>query len=110
MRAHQIIESVQREQRIQFGVKSPRTVIAVTPTHIRTFQTLHLTGVMHSLILVPYDVVWIVVEAGGVSNETAAIIAKSGLKTIHIGFKQKMPNSWEGRHKLEAKMRIRALR
>ncbi|OAY35506.1 beta-1,4-xylosyltransferase IRX14 [Manihot esculenta] len=110
MRAHQIIESVQREQRIQFGVKSPRTVIAVTPTHIRTFQTLHLTGVMHSLMLVPYDVVWIVVEAGGVSNETAAIIAKSGLKTIHIGFKQKMPNSWEGRHKLEAKMRIRALR
>ncbi|KDP31985.1 hypothetical protein JCGZ_12446 [Jatropha curcas] len=110
MRAHQIIERVQREQRIQFGVKSPKTVIAVTPTYVRTFQTLHLTGVMHSLMVVPYDVVWIVVEAGGVSNETASIIAKSGVKTVHIGFKQKMPNSWEGRHKLEAKMRLHALR
>ncbi|KAF2295346.1 hypothetical protein GH714_032624 [Hevea brasiliensis] len=71
---------------------------------------LHLTGVMHSLMLVPYDVVWIVVEAGGVSNETASIIAKSGVKTIHVGFNQRMPNSWERRHKLEAKMRLRALR
>ena len=110
MKAHQIIERVQREQRIQFGIKNPRTVIAVTPTYVRTFQTLHLTGVIHSLMLVPYDVVWIVVEAGGVSNETAAIISKSGVKTIHIGVDEKMPNTWEGRHKLEAKMRIRALR
>ncbi|KAF2295369.1 hypothetical protein GH714_032682 [Hevea brasiliensis] len=110
LRAHQIIERVQREQRIQFGVKGPRTVIAVTPTYVRTFQMLHLTGVMHSLMLVPYDVVWIVVEAGGVSNETASIIAKSGVKTIHVGFNQRMPNSWERRHKLEAKMRLRALR
>ncbi|KAF2283760.1 hypothetical protein GH714_014941 [Hevea brasiliensis] len=110
MRAHQIIESVQKEQRIQFGVKSPKTVIAVTPTYVRTFQRLHLTGVMHSLMLVPYGVVWIVVEAGGVTDETAAIIAKSGVRTIHIGFKQRMPNSWEARHKLEVKMRLRALR
>uniref|UniRef100_A0A2P2IWX9 Glycosyltransferases n=2 Tax=Rhizophora mucronata TaxID=61149 RepID=A0A2P2IWX9_RHIMU len=110
MKAHQIIERVQREQRIQFGVKSPRTVIAVTPTYVRTFQTLHITGVMHSLMVVPYDIVWIVVEAGGVSNETASIIAKSGVKTIHIGFGQKMPNSWEGRNALEAKMRLHALR
>ncbi|XP_011008780.1 PREDICTED: probable beta-1,4-xylosyltransferase IRX14 [Populus euphratica] len=110
MKAHQIIETVQREQRTQFGVKSPRTLIVVTPTYVRTFQTLHLTGVMHSLMLVPYDVVWIVVEAGGATNETASIIAKSSIKTLHIGFTQKMPNSWEGRHKLETKMRLRALR
>ncbi|CAI0405734.1 unnamed protein product [Linum tenue] len=110
MKAHQIIERVQREQRNQFVVKNPRTVIAVTPTYVRTFQTLHLTGVVHSLMLVPYDVMWIVVEAGGVTNETAAIISKSGVKTIHIGVDEKMPNTWEGRHKLEAKMRLRALR
>ena len=110
MKAHRIIESVQREQRIQFGVKSPKAVIVVTPTYVRTFQTLHLTGVMHSLMLVPYHVVWIVVEAGGATNETASIIAKSGIKTLHIGFAQKMPNSWEGRHRLETKMRLRALR
>ncbi|KAM1109788.1 hypothetical protein EV2_009473 [Malus domestica] len=32
-----------------------KTVIAVTPTYARTFQALQLTGVMHSLMLVPYD-------------------------------------------------------
>ncbi|XVF15507.1 hypothetical protein REPUB_Repub09cG0159800 [Reevesia pubescens] len=110
MKAHRIIERVQKEQRLQFGVKDPRTVIVVTPTYVRTFQTLHLTGVMHSLMLVPYDLVWIVVEAGGVSNETASLIAKSGLKTIHVGFNQRMPNSWDERNKLESKMRLRALR
>ncbi|QDP16892.1 hypothetical protein Tsubulata_033995 [Turnera subulata] len=109
IRAHQLIERVQREQRAQFGVKNPRRVIVVTPTYVRTFQTLHLTGVMHSLMLVPYDVVWILVEAGGPTNETASIIAKSGLKTIHVGFSQRMPDSWEGRHQLEARMRLRAL-
>ncbi|CAK8539687.1 unnamed protein product [Lathyrus sativus] len=110
MKAHGIIERVQREQRALFGVKNPRTVIAVTPTHVRTFQALHLTGVMHSLMLVPYDLVWIVVEAGGVTNETASLIAKSGLRTIHVGFHQGMPNSWEERHKLESLMRLHALR
>ncbi|KAJ7944457.1 Glycosyltransferase [Quillaja saponaria] len=110
MKAHQIIERVQREQRLHFGIKNPKTVIVVTPTYVRTFQALHLTGLMHSLMLVPYDVVWIVVEAGGVTKETASIFAKSGLKTIHIGFNQRIPNWWEGRHRLEAQMRLRALR
>ncbi|KAG6729155.1 hypothetical protein I3842_01G013000 [Carya illinoinensis] len=110
MRAHQIIERVQKEQRLQFGLKNPRTVIVITPTYVRTFQALHLTGVMHSLMLVPYDLVWIVIEAGGATNETASLFAKSGLRTIHIGFRQRMPNSWEGRHHLEARMRLHALR
>lgn len=110
MQAHNIMEIVQREQRLLYGVKSPRTVIAVTPTYVRTFQTLHLTGVMHSLMNVPYNVVWIVVEAGGATNETASLIAKSGLKIFHIGLREKMPILWEDRHKLEAKMRLRALR
>ncbi|KAK7406514.1 hypothetical protein VNO78_08141 [Psophocarpus tetragonolobus] len=110
MKAHRIIERVQKEQRALFGVKNPRTVIAVTPTYVRTFQTLHLTGVMHALMLVPNDLVWIVVEAGGVTNETASIIAKSGLRTIHVGFSQRMPNSWEARHKLETRLRLHALR
>ncbi|KAL0450381.1 UNVERIFIED_CONTAM: Beta-1,4-xylosyltransferase IRX14 [Sesamum latifolium] len=91
MKAHRIIERVQTEQRSLYGVKNPRTVIAITPTYVRTFQTLHLTGVMHSLMNVPYDLVWIVVEAGGATNETASLIAKSGLRTIHIGFNGKMP-------------------
>ncbi|KAL3525665.1 hypothetical protein ACH5RR_014037 [Cinchona calisaya] len=110
MRAHRLIERVQKEQRLQYGIKNPRTVIAITPTYVRTFQTLHLTGVMHSLMNVPYDLVWVVVEAGGVTNETASLLAKSGLNTIHVEFGQKMPILWEDRHKLEAKMRLHALR
>ncbi|CAK9167115.1 unnamed protein product [Ilex paraguariensis] len=110
MKAHRIIERVQREQRFQYGVKNPRTIIAITPTYVRTFQTLHLTGVMHSLMNVPYDLIWIVVEAGGTTNETASLIAKSGLRTIHIGFNEKMPVLWEDRHKMESKMRLLALR
>ncbi|XP_041001135.1 probable beta-1,4-xylosyltransferase IRX14H [Juglans microcarpa x Juglans regia] len=110
MRAHHIIETVQKEQRLQFGVKNPRTVIVITPTYVRTFQALHLTGVMHSLMLVPYDLVWIVVEAGGATNETASLIAKSRLRTIHVGFRQRMPILWEGRHHLEVQMRLQALR
>jgi hypothetical protein len=110
MKAHGIIERVQREQKALFGVKNPKTVIAVTPTYVRTFQALHLTGVMHSLMLVPYDLIWIVVEAGGVTNETASLIAKSGLRTIHVGFHQKMPNYWDARHKVESLMRLHALR
>ncbi|KAL8473035.1 hypothetical protein ACS0TY_030036 [Phlomoides rotata] len=109
MKAHSIIERVQAEQRSQYGVKNPRTVIAITPTYVRTFQTLHLTGVMHSLMNVPYDLIWIVVEAGGTTNETASLIAKSRLKTIHIGFNRKMPLLWEDRHKLESRMRLHAL-
>lgn len=110
MRAHKIIERVQREQKAQYGVKRPRTIIAITPSYVRTFQALHLTGLMHSLMNVPYDLVWIVVEAGGITNETAALLAKSGLRTIHVGFEQKMPVTWEERHKLEVKMRLRGLR
>ncbi|KAK4488407.1 hypothetical protein RD792_004170 [Penstemon davidsonii] len=110
MKAHKIIQRVQLEQRSEYGVKSPRTVIAITPTYVRTFQTLHLTGVMHSLMNVHYDLVWIVVEAGGVTNETASLIRKSGLRIIHVGFDGKMPVLWEDRHKLESKMRLHGLR
>ncbi|KAJ4967553.1 hypothetical protein NE237_019402 [Protea cynaroides] len=109
MKAHRIMERVQREQRIQYGIKNPRPLIVITPTYVRTFQTLHLTGLMHSLMLAPYDLTWIVVEAGGITNETASLLAKTGLRTIHIGFDQRMPIAWEDRHRLEARMRLRAL-
>lgn len=110
MTAHRIIDRVQNEQRVQYGVKNPRTVIAVTPTYVRTFQTLHLTGVMHSLMNVPYDLVWIIVEAGGITNETASLVAKSGLRVMHVGFEEKMPVLWVNRHRVEVQMRMRALR
>lgn len=110
MKAHRIIERVQREQRLQYGIKDPRTVIAITPTYVRTFQTLHLTGLMHSLMNLPYDLIWIVVEAGGRTNETASLLAKSGLRVIHIEIDEKMPIYWEDRHQMEVRMRLQALR
>ncbi|KAI4386669.1 hypothetical protein MLD38_004582 [Melastoma candidum] len=111
MRAHAIIERVQREQREQFGPREPRTIIAVTPTYVRTFQAMHLTGVMHALMGAPYEVVWVVVEAGGKTNETAGLLERSGLKRVlHVGFDERMPDTWEDRGRVEARMRFRALR
>ncbi|KAJ6793115.1 putative glucuronosyltransferase [Iris pallida] len=113
-RAHRILELVQREQQRQHSVRSPRKVIVVTPTYVRTFQALHLTGVMHTLMLVPYDLTWIVVEAGeggGTSRETATIFAKSNLDVLHVPFLQKkMPVEWSDRHRMETRMRLHALR
>ncbi|KAJ6849756.1 glycosyltransferase [Iris pallida] len=61
-------------------------------------------------MLVPYELTWIVVEAGGASNETADLLARSKLSTIHLAFDREMPIKWSDRNKLEAEMRIRALR
>ncbi|XP_024962660.1 probable beta-1,4-xylosyltransferase IRX14 [Cynara cardunculus var. scolymus] len=110
MKAHRIMQTVQREQRVQYGIKNPRTLIVVTPTYVRTFQALHLTGLMHTLTNLPYEVVWIVVEAGGATNETAALLANSKLQIKHIGYGKKMPIFWDARHKLESQMRLQALR
>ncbi|ONK70297.1 uncharacterized protein A4U43_C05F32280 [Asparagus officinalis] len=104
------MERVQQEQRAQLWGQDPRPVVVITPTYVRTFQTLHLTGLMHTLMLVPYDLTWIVVEAGGISNETADLIERSKIKTIHLGFERGMPLKWPDRHKMEALMRIQALR
>ncbi|KAJ0457722.1 putative 1,4-beta-D-xylan synthase [Helianthus annuus] len=114
MKAHRIIEAVQREQKVQYGIRNPRSLIVVTPTYVRTFQALHMTGLMHTLMNLPYDVVWIVVEAGGVTNETAALLAKtmanSKVQVKHVGFEKRMPVFWEARHEMESQMRLRALR
>lgn len=114
MKAHNIIKTVQREQKVQYGIKNPRTLIVVTPTYVRTFQAFHLTGLMHTLMNLPYDVVWIVVEAGGATNETMALLertkSKANLRVKHVGFEKKMSSFWNARHKLESEMRLQALR
>uniref|UniRef100_A0A0D6R8M4 Glycosyltransferases n=1 Tax=Araucaria cunninghamii TaxID=56994 RepID=A0A0D6R8M4_ARACU len=110
MKAHQLLERVQQEQRMIYGVRDWRPVIVITPTYLRTFQSVHLTGLMHTLMLVPGKVVWIVVEAGGVSNETSALLHKTGLDVIHVGFNERMPVSWEDRHRMEVRMRVQGLR
>ncbi|XP_042393753.1 probable beta-1,4-xylosyltransferase IRX14 [Zingiber officinale] len=109
-RANEILSRVQEEQRVQCGVKDPRPVLVVTPTYARTFQALHLTALAHSLMLVRFPITWIVVEAGGVSHETAALLAPSRLRVIHLPFHEKMPVIWGDRHRFEARMRLHALR
>ncbi|CAL9086986.1 unnamed protein product [Musa acuminata var. zebrina] len=113
MQAHWIIERVQREQRLQYGVRTPRRLIVVTPTYVRTFQALHLTSLLHTLLLVPYPLTWLVIEAapaGDSSNETTTLLARSGLPFLHISFPDPMPDNWADRRLTEARMRLRALR
>ncbi|XP_042462541.1 probable beta-1,4-xylosyltransferase IRX14 [Zingiber officinale] len=111
MRAHWIIERVQREQRLQHGVRTPRPLIVVTPTYARTFQTLHLTGLLHSLLLVPFPLTWLVVEAASSrSNDTAAFLARSGLHFLHVPFPHPMPEDSRYRRTTESRMRLHALR
>ncbi|XP_031481782.1 probable beta-1,4-xylosyltransferase IRX14H [Nymphaea colorata] len=110
MKAHAIIDWVQAEQSRVYGVKDRRRVVVITPTYVRTFQTVHLTGLMHTLMLVPGELDWVVVEAGGATNETASLLADSGLNIFHVGFNEQMPLSWEDRHRTEARMRLRGLR
>ncbi|XP_074578861.1 putative beta-1,4-xylosyltransferase IRX14 [Curcuma longa] len=108
--AHEILARVQQEQRLQYGVKNPRPILVVTPTYARTFQALHLTGLLHSLMLVPHPLTWLVVEAGGLSNETSAILSSSLVPVLHLPFREQMSVVWSDRHRLEARMRLYALR
>lgn len=111
MRAHQIIRQVQLEQRKMFSpTKTPRPVVVVTPTYSRAAQALHLTALAQTLRLVPYRVAWVVVEAGGVTDGTASILARSRVPFVHVGFDESMPDSMEARRFVEAKMRVHALR
>ncbi|EFJ21904.1 glycosyltransferase IRX14-like protein, partial [Selaginella moellendorffii] len=108
-RAHALLERVQVEQQSLYGPKERKTVIAITPTFARTFQAIHLLGVMHTLRAAPGPVIWIVVEAGGRSNETASILASSRLEFVHLGVKDAMPVAWEQRRRMETRLRIEGL-
>jgi putative beta-1,4-xylosyltransferase IRX14 len=111
MRAHQIIRQVQLEQKKMFSpTKNPKPLVIVTPTYARAAQALHLTALAQTLRLVPYRVTWFVVEAGGITNGTASILTKSRVPFVHASFHESMPDIWESRRVVEAKMRVHALR
>ncbi|KAJ7299203.1 hypothetical protein O6H91_16G091700 [Diphasiastrum complanatum] len=65
---------------------------------------------MHTLMSVPGPLTWIVVEAGGVSNETTSLLARSGLECFHLSVDQSMPGAWSQRDPVESLMRMTALR
>ncbi|KAJ7536421.1 hypothetical protein O6H91_12G068900 [Diphasiastrum complanatum] len=108
--AHALLQRVQHEQRRLYVTREWRRLIVVTPTFSRTFQWPHLTGLMHTLSLVPGPLTWIVVEAGRVTNQTASLLAQSGIDFFHLGIDKRMPAAWNQRRTVESLMRIEALR
>lgn len=68
-------------------------------------------GLMHTLSLVRGPVTWIVIEAGGVSNETASLLKQSQVhKLLHLGSPKPMPSILEDRGVMEAHLRVEGLR
>mgnify|MGYP002775172487 FL=1 len=90
---------------------SQTNLLVITPTYVRTFQTLHMMSVIHTLRNVPDPLTWIVIEAGGVSDETASLLMNSRLSYHHLGFMEaSIPSSWNDRIELEARLRAEGLR
>lgn len=108
--AHRLMDIVQHEQRHSYGLIHRRQLIVITPTYVRTFQGLHLTCLIHTLRIAPSPLIWIVVEAGGVSNETATLLSSSQLSFYHLGSQAAMPADWGERQRLESCLRIEGLR
>jgi len=66
---------------------------------------------MHTLSLVRGPVTWIVIEAGGVSNDTAELLAQARVhKVVHLGYPRLMPVAFEARWILESHLRVEGLR
>jgi hypothetical protein len=111
MKAYGLISRIQLEQRQIHGIKDWKPIIAITPTFVRAFQALHLTGLMHTLSLVPGPVTWIVIEAGGVTNETASLLTQAHVhRLLHLGFGESMTPGLEEQPLLETRLRIEGLR
>eukprot|EP00250_Pteridium_aquilinum_P019909 c24622_g2_i2 orf=527-1900(-) len=104
--AHHLLRLVQAEQRHVYGLKERKQLLVITPTYAETFQTAHLTCLIHTLRLVPGPLIWIVVEAGDVSNETTALLASSTLSFRHLSLQEARPASAH----LKARLRTEGLR
>ena len=121
IRSHSLLNLLQQNQRLALagrwdglhvGQKSrnQRRIIAITPTHKRTFQTMHMLGLMNSLKAAEGRLLWIVVEAGGKTEETAALLERSGLGFVHLSVEEEMKGTWGERTALEQKMREEGMR
>jgi galactosylgalactosylxylosylprotein 3-beta-glucuronosyltransferase 2 len=70
-----------------------------------------LAALMHTLSLVPGPVTWIVIEAGGVTNETAYLLTQAHVhRLLHLGFGESMTPGFEEQPLLETRLRIEGLR
>ncbi|GFS40293.1 nucleotide-diphospho-sugar transferases superfamily protein [Actinidia rufa] len=55
-----------------------KLLIIVTPTHDRPFQAYYMNRLAHTLRLIPPPLLWIVVDMGSQSAETADILRRNG--------------------------------
>ncbi|XP_031490881.1 probable beta-1,4-xylosyltransferase IRX9H [Nymphaea colorata] len=61
-----------------------KLLIVVTPTYNRAFQAYYLGRLGHTLRLVPPPLLWVVVEMGAASRETADILRRTGVMYRHL--------------------------
>lgn len=108
--AHQLLVHVQNEQHRMYGLKEQKQLLVITLTYVRTFQAVHLNGLVHTLRAVSGPLIWIVVEAGGVSKETAALLGSSQLSFYHLGFHEVINAESKHIDQLEARLRLEGLR
>ncbi|XP_078436857.1 nucleotide-diphospho-sugar transferases superfamily protein [Wolffia australiana] len=66
------------------AVHGGKLLIIVTPTYNRAFQALYLSKLGQTLRLVPPPLLWLVVEAGPASAETAALLRTTGVMFRHL--------------------------
>jgi len=75
-------------------------------------------GLLHTLSLVPGPVIWIVIEAGGVTNETASLLTQARVhRLVHLGLEKESTITTPGNSEeeeqelqLETRLRIEGLR
>ncbi|RLN22696.1 putative glucuronosyltransferase [Panicum miliaceum] len=66
------------------AAREPPTLIIVTPTRARPLQAYHLHRLAHTLRLVPAPLLWLVVERGAATRETAALLRGCGVMYRHL--------------------------
>ena len=64
--------------------REPPTLIVVTPTRARPLQAYRLHRLAHTLRLVPAPLLWLVVERGAATHETAALLRGCGVMYRHL--------------------------
>ena len=107
---HELVEVLQEARRRVFDIWPPRRILAITPTYKRTFQTMHVLGLINSLKLARAPVTWIVVEAGAMTNDTAFLLEQSGLEAVHLVWPNSLPERWHERELAEVQMRELGIR
>lgn len=110
MVAHRLIELVQNEQQRVHGLQERKQLLVITPTYVRALQAVHVSSLVHTLRIIRGPLTWIVVEAGGISNETAELLSSSQLSYHHLGIQEQIPADWECRKHLETLLRFEGLR